>query len=342
MTIRLDENLRRLRLQAGLTQSALAEQLGVSDRAVSRWETGSSAPDISLLPGLAMLLETSVDALLGVDPERMAADLDRAYRTCTELLGRGDAPSAVAMLREVSAVYPNQPELMVYLARALLALKTEEGAREALALCRRADGRPMRLSATFGCKQVMALALNRLGQKEVAAKLVGDEMPAIWVCRELMLPRVAPDDQVRAMHQHNLLLFAWQLAKALTALAMPGDEIILLEKAARILEEITGGSGGLCAEQLCRVQCRLALAHARREQFAEAAHSIRQAIDAADAFSARDGRKPAPWLSELPWDPPAQEEVRRLLDMIRTTLTDPVMAGCEDLPALMAALDRLA
>lgn len=216
-----------------------------------------------------MLLGTSVDALLGVDPERMAAELDRAYRTCTELLGRGDAPSAVAMLREVSAVYPNQPELMVYLARALLALKTEEASREALALCRRADGRPMRLSATFGCKQVMALALNRLGQKEVAAKLVGDEMPAIWVCRELMLPRVAPDDQVRAMRQHNLQLFAWEMSKALLALATPEDELLLLEKAALILREIIGSSGGYCAEQLCRVQCRLALAHARREQFAE-------------------------------------------------------------------------
>ena len=38
----LPENIRRARLARGLTQSALAEALGVSDRAVSRWENGVS------------------------------------------------------------------------------------------------------------------------------------------------------------------------------------------------------------------------------------------------------------------------------------------------------------
>lgn len=38
----LGENIRRARLSRGLTQGALAEALGVSDRAVSRWETGVS------------------------------------------------------------------------------------------------------------------------------------------------------------------------------------------------------------------------------------------------------------------------------------------------------------
>ena len=41
-SIRLQETLRSLRQQAGLTQAQLAEKLGVSDRAVSRWETGVS------------------------------------------------------------------------------------------------------------------------------------------------------------------------------------------------------------------------------------------------------------------------------------------------------------
>lgn len=40
----LGENIRRARLERGLTQSALAEALGVSDKAVSRWERNISAP----------------------------------------------------------------------------------------------------------------------------------------------------------------------------------------------------------------------------------------------------------------------------------------------------------
>ncbi|MBE6930062.1 MAG: methyltransferase domain-containing protein [Ruminococcaceae bacterium] len=53
------------RRELGLTQQNLADSLGVSFQAVSKWETGAASPDISLLPGIARVLQTSVDALLG-------------------------------------------------------------------------------------------------------------------------------------------------------------------------------------------------------------------------------------------------------------------------------------
>ena len=56
--------LRSLREQRGLTQKALGEQLGVSDKAVSKWETGRGLPDITLLEGLAAALGVSVAELL--------------------------------------------------------------------------------------------------------------------------------------------------------------------------------------------------------------------------------------------------------------------------------------
>lgn len=215
----LAANIRHARLERGLTQSALAEALGVSDRAVSRWERGISCPDVTLLPRLALSLDTSADALLGLDPLRMQSDMLTATDQCTALLRADQAAEAVTLLREKLALYPNQPELMVYLARALLALKTEESAREALALCRAADGREMRLSSTFGCKQVMALALHRLGKPEQAAQLVEDEMPAIWVSRELMLPRVAPRERADAIRRSNVTLLADLLISALEKLS---------------------------------------------------------------------------------------------------------------------------
>lgn len=57
----------------GLTQKELAERLHLSFQAVSKWESGVSAPDISLLPELARQLRTSVDALLGFVPETVTA-----------------------------------------------------------------------------------------------------------------------------------------------------------------------------------------------------------------------------------------------------------------------------
>ena len=68
----LCEKLQNLRRAAGLSQEQLAEQLGVTRQAVSKWETGEGKPDIDNLLPLAKLLGTTVDYLLddGADEPR--------------------------------------------------------------------------------------------------------------------------------------------------------------------------------------------------------------------------------------------------------------------------------
>lgn len=61
--------IRALRLRRGMTQLALALELGVSDKAVSKWERGCGAPDISLLPRLSQALRVDTEALLRGDLE---------------------------------------------------------------------------------------------------------------------------------------------------------------------------------------------------------------------------------------------------------------------------------
>ena len=56
--------IRQLRLSAGLTQKQLAEKVNVSDKAVSKWECGNGAPDVSLLTDLAEVFGTDVNTLL--------------------------------------------------------------------------------------------------------------------------------------------------------------------------------------------------------------------------------------------------------------------------------------
>ena len=53
-----------LRKRKGLTQNELGERIGVSFQAVSKWERGETLPDITLLPDLAKILETTVDFIL--------------------------------------------------------------------------------------------------------------------------------------------------------------------------------------------------------------------------------------------------------------------------------------
>ena len=57
--------IRALRAGQGLTQLQLAQRLGVSDRAVSKWENGRGAPDVTLLRALAEALDVNIEALLG-------------------------------------------------------------------------------------------------------------------------------------------------------------------------------------------------------------------------------------------------------------------------------------
>lgn len=56
------------RKRLGLTQDQLAEQLGVTAQAVSKWENDQSCPDITMLPRLAEIFGVSIDALLGHQP----------------------------------------------------------------------------------------------------------------------------------------------------------------------------------------------------------------------------------------------------------------------------------
>ena len=53
-----------LRKEKGMTQLELAEQMGVTDKAVSKWERDLSCPDVSSLPKLAQILGVSVDELM--------------------------------------------------------------------------------------------------------------------------------------------------------------------------------------------------------------------------------------------------------------------------------------
>ncbi len=53
-----------LRKKAGYTQATMAEILGISDKAVSKWERGVACPDVSLFPKLSILLDTDIDDLI--------------------------------------------------------------------------------------------------------------------------------------------------------------------------------------------------------------------------------------------------------------------------------------
>ncbi len=60
MSVSIGDNIRALRIKAGMTQSRLAERLGVTDQAVSKWETGAASPDLSLIVPLTPAVSASL------------------------------------------------------------------------------------------------------------------------------------------------------------------------------------------------------------------------------------------------------------------------------------------
>ena len=73
MDMTIGKRIAQLRREKGLTQEELANRMGVSPQAVSKWENDQTCPDISALPGLSKLLGVTVDELLGCEPKMPAA-----------------------------------------------------------------------------------------------------------------------------------------------------------------------------------------------------------------------------------------------------------------------------
>ena len=63
--MKINEQIAFLRKQRGLTQEALANALGVTNQAVSKWESAQCCPDICLLPRIADCFGVSIDELMG-------------------------------------------------------------------------------------------------------------------------------------------------------------------------------------------------------------------------------------------------------------------------------------
>ena len=75
-----------LRKEKGLTQLELAEKMGVTDKAVSKWERDLSCPDINSLPKLAEIFEISVDELMQVKTLAQEQKEEKGIRSTIELI----------------------------------------------------------------------------------------------------------------------------------------------------------------------------------------------------------------------------------------------------------------
>lgn len=95
----IGERIAKKRKEAGLTQNKLAEMLIISNKAVSKWESGLSSPSIDLLPNLADILHCSIDYLVRGNKEEDCVISEEISSKIDELIERGKLTRTALMCK---------------------------------------------------------------------------------------------------------------------------------------------------------------------------------------------------------------------------------------------------
>lgn len=158
MKEKLPENIRALRKNAGMRQEELAEALGVSVGAVSKWERGAAAPDLRYMIALAQVFGVSTDALLGFELE------NTAQNACVDqilaLLKAHNAAESLTAADEALRRYPNSFQIVH---TGALAYRLVGGERKDKPLLKKAIAlyeRALLLLPNSGEKQITAFSLR--------------------------------------------------------------------------------------------------------------------------------------------------------------------------------------
>ena len=119
MEIQIGKTISELRRKKGLTQEQLANAVGVSTPAVSKWETSTSYPDIALLAPIARTLGTNVDTLLNFNPKLTDEQAAALVSEVVSVSTNEGANVALERMKEILHTYPENPALQFHMASVL-------------------------------------------------------------------------------------------------------------------------------------------------------------------------------------------------------------------------------
>ena len=129
--VNLGNKIRTLRKQKGVTQEALAEAMGVSFQAVSKWENSSALPDVELIPALASFFGVSTDELFDYDRYQNDVIIEEIVSRAAKI--RADRPrEAEKILRDGLKKFPANDILLNNL---LYVLDPDENGAEIINIC---------------------------------------------------------------------------------------------------------------------------------------------------------------------------------------------------------------
>lgn len=246
MQLNLGQKIRELRRRDGRTQETLAEAIGVTSQAVSRWEMGGGYPDMEMIPAIANYFGVSIDELFGYENDR-EKKIDAIIKKIDSfsIQSRSDdewIDECLSILREGIAEFPQNERLLITLADTL----SEAGWRrhnewlyydeegfiqhnydihksnnywaESIRICEHLVDNATDNSTVTKAIRILVLLYRNVGENEKAITYAR-KMPELNTCRELLLAS-ASDGKEEAKYIGDFLLktarrFAEQLVYGL-------------------------------------------------------------------------------------------------------------------------------
>lgn len=246
MQLELGQKIRELRRRDGRTQEALAEAIGVTSQAVSRWESNGGYPDMEMIPSIANYFGITIDELFGYHNDRENKINAIIHRIdAFGIKSRGDdewIDECLAILRNGLAEFPQNERLLIALADTLSEAgwrrhkewlyydeegfiqhnydihKSNEYWSESIKICEYLVINATDNSTVTKAIHILVLLYRNLGENEKAI-ICAQKMPELKNCRELLLSS-ASDGKDEAKYIGDFLLkstkqFSQQLVYAL-------------------------------------------------------------------------------------------------------------------------------
>ena len=310
--IKIGEKIRLLRKKNDVTQDKLAERLGVTPQAVSRWESGVCYPDMNYLPAIADYFSVSMDELLCYTGAGKAAKVAEYLEEVERLLDRDKVTDALELLRAAMAEIPSDYSLMLEAAGVLslyAGMLAEAGSgerveaavsaalNEAVSLCRRilddCTDDHLRDETKKTLCDIYAHQLDDLPRAEEIA----NQLHGMSVSREIIRATMLTGDLAFNQAQKNLILFAdniwWHLYNLACVPDISGDrynvaeKIAILQKGIDLFEVIFDDAPLFYADRLANSYRQLAMFYLSAGRTAEGLECFVKMADYAVAFDNR-------------------------------------------------------
>ena len=239
MNIKIGEKIKQLRQRDGRKQEDLANALGVSPQAISRWEANGGYPDMELIPAIANYFNISIDELFGYSKDRgdkLKAILSKADKAIGE---NGDLTECVEMLRAAIEEFPSEPKLYMNLGFALDLLGWKKyGARsytrndsdyayedteynsqnvywqEALSAYEKALTFDITAEERDAMTQRLVLYYAKMGYTD-RAKTLASKQNSIIACRETLMPKATEAEERDKYQGEAIISFLTELKNVL-------------------------------------------------------------------------------------------------------------------------------